>query len=328
MFRNILLPIDSYEGVTLQPIYQDWLNDWLYTIYDEVEHGIICSSCCVQAVIAEMCLYSQPQNDWLEIMNDLLVDRDNILAYSEECGKLLYKFDSQWRQSPIYAIYNRWWIELIYGLLDKSDFHYGDLILQYVQPSGWIFNPNVSDTGVPWRMKTELLMSLAMSFEILDYYGLLTERRSYFESLLASQPVHPYISAEYFRMCALSKLRSLTQRPTDLNSVLHKCQSGFGFCDFSLEDKTDEYMGTRSRTQRDVTIHSPLISLYALKLTENGYAHTTLEVENIIHRFGEHLKANPFDIPAFKMRDIDIPFGTDLSPLEIISASEIISLSK
>ena len=50
--------------------------------------------------------------------------------------------------------------------------------------------------------------------------------------------------------------------------------------------------------------------------------------ENVIlwlKAYGVHLKREPLDIQAFRIRDEDISFGTDLSPLEIIAASFLIA---
>ena len=39
-----------------------------------------------------------------------------------------------------------------------------------------------------------------------------------------------------------------------------------------------------------------------------------------MHIYAEKLRKNPMGIPAFRMRDIEYPFGTSLTPLEVISS--------
>ncbi len=44
--------------------------------------------------------------------------------------------------------------------------------------------------------------------------------------------------------------------------------------------------------------------------------------------FGHYLLSDPLNIPAFKIRDLDVPFGSDMTPLEVIAAAAIISMAR
>lgn len=325
MIRNITIPLDDFKDFELHPEHNAWLKKYLNLIYDNIELGLVSSSICLQGILSEICINGHPMNQWIDIMDDYLIDNDEILAYSHDYGNLLYKFESQWRQSPIYAIYTRWWIERLYNASGVSNFSFAKLIEKHIQPSGWIYNKNVSPTNISKRIKCELFMSLAMGIQILSYYNQITPYIPLFESLLSSEPLTPYISAEYFRSMALKELDSVNLAPVSVENTLIDCQSEFGFSDFSLKSKNDEYMGTKSRTKRDTVINSPLVSLYALEISKNYPNLTKIDVPGKLMDYGEHLYCNPLAIPAFQMREIEIPFGTDITPLELISASYIIS---
>src|SRR5205823_4927467 len=104
-------------------------------------------------------------------------------------------------------------------------------------PSGWIYNPLVSPTGMRTRMKSEYLMSPAMGMEILHACGSLETRRGVIEGLLSSEPLTGYLSAEYFRAYALRLLGDPELAPAALSSVLTACEVGEGYCDFDVKAK-------------------------------------------------------------------------------------------
>jgi len=174
-------------------------------------------------------------------------------------------------------------------------------------------------------MKMELMMSLAMGLEILNYHGLAEDRKKVFEGLLSSVPVTDYLSAEYFRLKALDTLDMVSLAPSNLSEVIVTCQAGEGFCDFSITSKVDDYMGTAKRVSRDKPLHSAISSLHANYIATRCSSNVADVVNSRLRAFGRHLSSQPFDIPAFRMRDVDVPFGTDLSPFEVIGASYIVS---
>ena len=183
---------------------------------------------------------------------------------------------------------------------------------------------NVSVTRQRNRMKSEYMMSMAMGCEILASAGRLSEYTQPFQATLSSFPVTDFLSAEYFRLKALSLLQSPELAPVGLNDLLSTCKTTPGFSEFAIESKVDDYMGTAKRTGRDKPVSSPLVGLYARAIAE--FCPNDLK-ENVIiwlKAYSGHLKGEPFDIQAFRIRDEDIPFGTDLSPLEIIAASFLI----
>lgn len=324
MTSHLLLPLIKLEDIEIITEYKEWLDTWVGNLEDEIENGNVASSWCLQGLINEIVLNGRPQTDWLGIMDEHLMNQDVPLAYSEGFGNKLYKFN-QWHQTPVHAVHTRWWIE---NVIDSSKVnrHYGNIIENFIQSNGQIYNPKVSETGLRTRMKAEFMMSLAMGTEILESYGLLNrERKKVFEGILCSEPRTMYLSAEYFRCSALFNLTSSVH--LELGPVISNCEAGKGYCDFSMDLKVDDYMGTAKRSQRDVAVHSPLMSLYAYYLSNCSASINSDDVIERLRTFGGYLKDNPFDIPAFKIRDLDIPFGTDVTPLEVIAASYIISMS-
>lgn len=235
----------------------------------------------------------------------------------------MFQFDGQWKQTPIYAIYTHWWIKRLFGVEDDKLRYYSNLIEQLIQSNGWIYNPDVSETQVRTRMKSELLMSLAMGIEILSYSKKLENYSDLFLATISSYPFTGYVSAEYFRMSALEKLGKTVAISKEIEYLLQYCQAGEGFCDFSVTSKVDDYMGTLKRVNRDKAIHSPLISMYANYIS-NINDKTKEMVNSKLINFGQYLIEKPMDIPAFRMRDIEVPFGSDITPLEIVSANYII----
>ena len=79
---------------------------------------------------------------------------------------------------------------------------------------------------------------------------------------------------------------------------------------------------------RDKAVHSSLAAVHASYLARFCDKETQKMVEKRTKDFGLHLRSNPLDIPAFTMRDLDVPFGTDVTPLEIVSSSFIVNLSQ
>jgi hypothetical protein len=176
-------------------------------------------------------------------------------------------------------------------------------------------------------MKSELLMSMAMGIEILTAAKSIDQYKERFESAISSLPLTGFLGAEYFRILALEQLKSLNLLPLGLQGMVQSCQAGKGFCDFSINDKIDDYMGTAKRTDRDKAIHSPLFTLYADYISNYLDGDSSKWVKRIAVSFGEHLRKNPFDIPSFTMRDIEVPFGTGITPIELLCAAQLMDRS-
>jgi hypothetical protein len=132
-----------------------------------------------------------------------------------------------------------------------------------------------------------------------------------------------YLSAEYFRLFALRLLDVPELAPANLPAALTACETGAGYCDFDVKAKIDDYMGTAKRTGRDIPVHSALSTLHALALSSACNGDIQAHVKKRVQDFGRHINSEPMDIQPFRMREIDISFGTGLSPLEIISGSGI-----
>jgi len=326
MSQHLFLPKIELDSIgKLRPEYEAWLKRWLESLVSAIDECNIASSICLQGLLSEIVLYGSPQRNWLEVFEDCLTDENGSpLAYSESYGDRLYKFSGQWRQQTIHAIHSRWWAEVFFN--GQADERYARLVEEHIQPNGWIYNPGVSPTGIRTRMKSEYLMSFAMGLEILRCHGRLEKYREQFEATLSSQARTPYLSAECFRLEALEMLNASGLAPNGLDEIFAMLEAGEGYCDFSMAEKRDDYMGTGKRSARDVAVHSPLAAVHAQYLS--GFCHESTQeaVKSRLRNFAEHLERYPMDIPAFKIRDlVDIPFGTDVSPLEVVAASSIVN---
>lgn len=317
----IFLNQTESENLNVCNQYKDWINDWLYKINENIENECISSSECIQGLLCEKVI-GKSTVDWKDVEESLLRDeKGRPLAYSEQYGKKLYKFDAQWKQMPVYAIYNSYWISRYYGSVDIGK--YAAFIRTMIQPDGWIYNPAVSNTQLRTRMRSELMMSLAMGTEIIEQDHFEKGEKNRFEAVLATIPLTGYISAEYFRLKALRNIDRRYQFPEGVEEMLEKCAVGAGYNDFCVSDKTDDYMGTKKRTRHDSMVHTPLISNMALLLSIQGGEELLKGYRDKMKVYAEMLRCHPMDIPAFTMRDISHPFGAGITPLEILSAIEI-----
>lgn len=318
----IFLPEFQEQNLVICDEYKDWINCWLYELNENIEKEIISSSECVQGLICER-LTGVESIDWLNVEKSLLRDENGRpLAYSEKYGRQLYKFDSQWKQTPVHAIYNSFWINRFYG---KDISEYRGWILSLIQKDGWIYNPEVSNTQIRTRMKSELMMSLAMGTSILVTEDIGEDLKNKFEATLSEVLLTGYVSAEFFRKIALENIQRTYQRPEGIRDMLHKCEVGHAYNDFCMDEKTDDYMGTRKRTQHDTAIHTPLITCMAVELSASYDQESIEMIDHKMKLYADDLKKEPLNIPSFRMRDMESPFGTGITPLEVIAATLIIN---
>lgn len=323
MNMHILLPLFNNEKIITKPEYIAWIEEWLYTIEKNIENGDIAISECFQGLASELAMYGEIKTDWAGVINEYLTDESkNPIAYSEQYGNRLFNFTAQWKQTTINAIYNHRWI--IKTMNCTEDVGYVDLIRSFIQSNGWIYNHNVSDTQIRTRMKSELLMSIAMGTEILSEEGISDDEIKRFSATICGCPMTGYIGTEYFRLKALKNIGRTSLRPVDYSEMIKSCETEIGYCDFDVNQKIDDYMGTKKRTQRDKSIHSPLISLFVYELLEYCNKDMKDYIMTRLSDYADYLEGNPLDIPSFRMRDIEAPFGTGITPLEIISSSIII----
>ena len=320
-----------FDGVDISSIevadsYRKWIADWLSTTEKKIDDGEVSSSMCLEGTALELALNKKVVTDWEGILAKYLTDNKGLpIAYSETYGKKLYRFNA-WHQSPVHAVYTRWWIDnLINGEKVDNDF-YADLIEKYIQPNGWIYNADVSATVLQHRMKSEYMMSMAMGIDILTSAGCIEKQKEQIQATLSHTHITDYLSAEYFRAVALNKIDSTDLIPKNIPEVIRSCESEIGYCDFSLTSKVDAYMGTAKRTSRDQELHSSISctqALYLATTVENGDAEN---IRKILQKYSSHIKDKPMDIPPFKMRDIESPFGLGISPLEILASSYLVKI--
>lgn len=209
---------------------------------------------------------------------------------------------------------------------------FANLISAKKQTDGLIYDADVSETILRHRMKAELSMSAAMGVEILAKAGRLTDalREELSTNLCDPRKVPPmgYMTSEQFRLAALKILAREEQFPSGISDQIDACAVGldYGWSDYSVASKVDAYMGTAKRTSRDKAIHSPLVACHVAVLMDQVDAPAKQRANSDrLAAYASSLAGNPLGIPAFQMRDVPIPFGTDITPIEAICASWLIA---
>ena len=336
MSSHIFLPGLRLQLGRLIPAHQLYLSEWHEEAVQKADSGDVSASICLQGALIELVQFGHLTHDWIGIFDEYLTGDDCApIAYSEKYGQRLYGFESQAKQATILSIHTRWWIESIQkGALGVEHDRYAAMLLPRKLMHGLIYDHDVSETILRHRMKTELTMSLAYSLEIIGAANrLLNELKAQITASLVDYrkcPPSGYMSTEYFRLQALRMLGAANHFPVGIEGAIDACAANLevGYCDFSMADKRDAYMGTAKRTARDKPIHSPLTACHVSALTE--VIDDTSARDRINKRLGEysrHLNKQPMDIPAFQMRDVPIPFGADRTPIEVLCASHLIQRS-
>jgi hypothetical protein len=331
MMEHVLLAGVKLHNGFIDPCHVGYLREWRENAIQRADDGDVSASICLQAAMIDWVLDGRPNHDWLGVMDEFLLLGDSPIAYSEQFSRRLHGFTAQYLQSSIHAIHTRWWIEVASGgTVDHA--RYASLLLKKRQSDGLFYDRDISETILRHRMKTELTMSMAMVIEILKASDLINEQ---FAIELATELCNPskcpplgYMSMEYLRLMALEILGLKALFPRGIEGHIITCSEGLniGWCDFSMGSKVDAYMGTAKRTRRDHPIHSPLIACYVGKLIESVTdSNLASSFRMRMDDYNRHLQSNPLDIPAFQMRDVPIPFGSDRTPIEVICASELIA---
>jgi len=332
MTSHVLLPGVVLAAGFSHPAFEGYLREWREKVIADAEVGIAAASNCQQAVFIELVLEGRLVHDWLSIMDDLLCDGDRPLAYSSAYGDLLYKFGGQYLQSTVHSVYTRWWVETLCRQGDVDHCKFAKQVLAKKRSDALIYDGDVSPTVLRHRMKAELAMSAAMGIEILAKAEMLTDvlRNQLAASLCDPQkiPLLGYMTSEQFRLAALRILNYEEQFPVGIYECIKACEIGLlhGWSDYPMASKIDAYMGTAKRTARDKPIHSPLVACHVAALSNKVEELSQRgAIEERLTLYAAKLAGNPLDIPAFQMRDIPIPFGSDLTPIEAVCASWLIS---
>lgn len=332
MMRHLFLPEVPLDGSSCHPAYAEYMKAWREDVVTRADDGEVAASGCLQGALIDLVSNGKINHDWLGIMDEHLTADARPLAYSERFGAKLHGFGSQYLQSPVHAIHARWWLETALTPDNVDHDRFAAMLLAKRQSDGLIYDADVSETMLRHRMKSELTMSAAMSVEILTAAGKLEGdgARELATNISDPKKCPPlgYMGMEFFRLEALRQLGHDSLFPTGIETAIAACEEGlpYGWCDFSIRSKVDAYMGTAKRTSRDKPIHSPLTAVHVRTLL--AAVRPAEEKERLQERmrvYAEHLAKHPADIPAFQMRDVPIPFGTDRTPLEVICASNLIA---
>ena len=332
MINYIFIPNVHFEKGSFFPIYEQYLKDWRSNAISFAEDGKVSASMCIQATLIDLIIEGKLSHDWLGIMDEFLTENGWPLAYSENYGKLLYKYTAQFKQTTVHSIHTKWWISCLTNMGKVDHAFFATLIAEKKQNDGLIYDKDVSKTILRHRMKTELTMSAAMSAEILNAAGILSEKLSL---ELATELVSPikcptlgYMSMEYFRLVALMIMGQGNLFPIGISKHIEACAEGLdvGWSDFSMKSKVDAYMGTAKRSKRDKPIHSPLVACQINFLSKTILdKNSSSSIMKRLNDYSYYMELNPLDIPAFQMRDVPINFGADITPIEIICSSFLIS---
>lgn len=332
MLSHPMLPGVDLGSDASHVAYDRYLRDWRESAIRKADDGVTTASICHQAILIDLVIDGRIRHDWLSVMEDLLTEGGRPVAYSAEYGKRLHKFEAQYLQSTVHSIHTRWWIAILSKPGDVDHDMFGRMILAKKRPDGLIYDLDVSETILRHRMKSELSMSAVMGAQILAKAGLLTESLSHelSTSLCDPRKVPPlgYMTCEQFRLAALRVLGHEEQFPVGIGEHIEACTHGLehGWGDFAMASKVDAYMGTAKRTSRDKPIHSPLVACHVAVLSAKVDDPTTRRrIEDRMTNYAQYLAENPLDIPSFQMRDVPIPFGADLTPIEAICASRLIA---
>lgn len=332
MVAHPILPGVILEAGFSHPAFEGYLRAWRERAIVDADAGRAAASVCQQATLIDLVLDGRINHDWLSVMEDLLTDGDRPLAYSVGYGERLYKFAGQFLQSTVHSTHTRWWVETLSNPAAVDHGKFAGLILAKKGPDGLLYDADVSPTILRHRMKAELSMSAAMGAEILSVAGSLTDalRTELATSLCDPRKVPPlgYMTSEQFRLAALRILGREEQFPVGIGEHIKACEVGLdrGWGDFSIASKVDAYMGTAKRTSRDKQIHSPLVACHVgVLLAKVDDPSHRAAIMNRLTVYARSLAENPLDIPAFQMRDVPIPFGADLTPIEAVCASRLIA---
>jgi hypothetical protein len=335
MTEHILLPGIHLRQGFIHAAHLKCLKDWREEAIQRADDGDVAASICLQATLIDLVIDGKLCHDWLGVMDEHLLYNGAPLAYSEVFGKRLHKFEAQYKQSSVHSIHTRWWIEWVTNKDTINHDFFANFVLNKKQSDGLIYDLDISETTLRHRMKTELTMSMAMSAEILEKANKLTGNLpiELATSVVCPKKLPPlgFLSMEYFRLKALKILGYEHLFPVGIEGHIENSAEDLtvGWCDFSMKNKVDAYMGTAKRTQRDKPIHLPLVACQVSSLMDQiqGCEKKAM-VERRYNEYCCHLNNNPMDIPAFQMRDIPIKFGADRTPIEVICASFLISQCK
>jgi hypothetical protein len=324
-------------GVVLQsgfshPAFERYLRDWREDAIRRADEGDTAASVCHQATIIDLILDGHLRHDWPSVMQDLLTNAGRPIAYSERFGERLHKFGGQFLQSTVHSIHTRWWIERVVDPAGVDHERFAEMVLAKKRTDGLIYDADVSETILRHRMKAELCMSAVMAAEILSAAEMLTDvlRIELATSLADPRKVPPlgYMTSEQFRLAALRLLGHEQLFPVGIDEHIEACAEDLavGWGDFAMKSKVDAYMGTAKRTARDKPIHSPLIACHVAVLSSkvDDDAKKAAVLQRLMN-YAQNLAQDPLDIPAFQMRDVPIPFGADITPIEATCASRLIA---
>lgn len=323
MIQHVMLPyLDLRKQVPVGEDISQYLRSEITAIRNSIANSISSVSMFVNLEIASAVL-AKPSHEHLAMLERQLVVGGECRAYSEEYAKQLHRTENQWLQIDVYTEYSHWLISI---LNDKDNTnHKSKLVMKYANTSGLFFNPENSPTELKYRMKSEYLCQTLMALEVSPIDEELADK---LKDTMKNGKITPYISAEYFkfRICEKLNFEVDYHSKKNIQMLISRCKADVGLCDFDSQNKTDDFMGSQKRTVRDQTIFSPISTLQGVYLCEKVGLHSLAEA--LVNEAYQYYQTNSIDLTAFKMRDIEIPFGPGASVTEVAALHTLVTLSE
>lgn len=321
MLHNYLLDItpSAASALNIVPL-NSYLTQAIDIAFANAENENASASDIFSCALAEYSLKGKISSSWLEIFKSLLIDKESglPLEYNKKYSEKLWQFN-HWNQTTIHSIYVYWFLLSISDQFKNEVKSAVKMSQQLIQPSGFVYNPAVSETNLRTRMRSELFMGVCQAIEIQSNGTNQDDLKKIYSPALQSINDVKYISAEFFRQKSFQFLKLQNPYFPNYNELLKNCGLDYGFSDYDVNSKVDDYMGTAKRVNRDKSIFSPVITLMSETLTLEKNKNPSL-----ISAY-KYLSEKPNSLPHFVVRDIEYSFGPSITVIETLATVEILS---
>jgi hypothetical protein len=321
MIQHVMLPfLDLSKYVPVGDDISRYLRSEVIAIRRSIANSISSASMFVNLEIASAIL-AMPSDEHLTMLERQLVVGGECRAYSEKYAKLLHRTENQWLQIDVYTEYSHWFISILNG--KDNTRHKSKLVMKYANTSGLFFNPENSNTELKYRMKSEYLCQTLMALEVTPIDEKSIDK---LKETIKNSKMNPYISAEYFkfRICEKLNFEVDYHSKKNIQMLISRCKADVGLCDFDSQNKTDDFMGTKKRTARDQTVFSPISTLQGVYLCKKVGLHNLADI--LVAEAHQYYQTNSIHLVAFKMRDVEIPFGPGVSVTEVAALHTLVTL--
>lgn len=321
MIQHVMLPfLDLSKQTHVNGDIAVYLQSEVTRIKQSIGNKISSASMFINLEIASAIL-NQIDESHLSALKEQLIVGGECRAYTEEYANLLYRTENQWLQMDVYTEYSHWFIAKLHGIDNGKE--KSKLMMKYSNDSGLFYNQENSETILQYRMKSEYLCQTLMALEVILPNKALIDQ---LKETMQNSKMNPYISAEYFkiRICEEGGFNLDYHTKENIQMLISRCKADVGLCDFDSQNKSDDFMGSKKRTARDQTIFSPISTLQGVYLCNKFGLDdlASLLIEEVYQFFQTH----SINLTAFKMRDIEVPFGPAVSVTEVAALHTLVTL--